>query len=360
MVKTHYFNAQSLELAIQEVLKGFGCQEQEACLVSQNLVLANLTGHDSHGVGIVPRYAESLREPEGLKVNAKLETLVDHGHMLGLDGASGFGQVIGHQAMQVALERAQSFGSCIMALGNVHHLCRIGAFAEMAVAKNMIAIHFVSVLTRPIVAPWDGSDARFGTNPFCVGIPLGDKAPVILDFATSVIAQGKVRVAHNRGESLEPGMMLDHQGDATCDPVFGVKPPFGAIASFGQHKGFGLALVCELLGGALAARQTLHEPQAQRRIFNGMLTILIDPSRFDQSNQFLQQAHAFVEWVQASPPAAGSTGVKIAGQPERETKAQRLENGIPIDDQTWQEIIDAAASMGVDIDKVNHLVGLKP
>jgi uncharacterized oxidoreductase len=342
-------------VAIEEVVQGFGSSPEEAKLVSENLVLANLTGHDSHGIGILPRYVESLRETNGLKANAKLSITVDHGHMIGVDGGGGFGQSLGHQAMQVALERCVQFGSCIMALGNVHHLCRIGAFAEMAAKQNVISIHFVNVLTRPIVAPFDGSDARFGTNPFCVGIPIADQDPVILDFATSVIAQGKVRVAHNRQQDLKPGQMIDDQGQPTTDPVFGVKPPFGAIRTFGEHKGFGLALVCELLGGALSAQQTLNQPTLQRRIFNGMLTILIDPTRFDANNQFVEQARSFVDWVQASPPAPESPGVKIAGQPERELKAQRLQSGIPVDDHTWQEILTAAASLDVDIDKVNRL-----
>lgn len=352
---THYFNVRSLKAAIEEVVRGFGSEPSEVELVTDNLIEANLTGHDSHGIGMLPRYALSLKEAGGLKANAHISILTDHGSMLGLDGHAGFGQVIGHEAMQLGIERTEQHGSCIMSLGNVHHLCRIGAWAEMATAAGLISIHFVNVMSKPVVAPWDGADGRFGTNPFCVGIPVEGRPPVILDFATSVIAQGKTRVAYNKGEKLKPGQMIDHEGKPTTDPAYGVIPPYGAIKTFGEHKGFGMSLVCELLGGALSAGQTLHDRPTYSRVFNGMLTILIDPGRLAQHNRFVQESLAFLDWVKQSPPIEGTDGVKIAGEPEQATKADRLRNGIPVDEKTWREILHAANTLGLDPDAVDRL-----
>ena len=352
---THHFNARSLTDAIEAVVQGFGSEPTEVRLVTDNLIEANLTGHDSHGIGMLPRYALSLKEDGGLKVNAHVSIRTDHGTLLGLDGEAGFGQVIGHEAMLLGIERAKQQGSCIMSLGNVHHLCRIGAWAEMAAADGLVSIHFVNVMSKPVVAPWDGADGRFGTNPFCVGVPVAGRPPVILDFATSVIAQGKTRVAYNKGVELKPGQMIDNHGKPTTNPAFGVIPPFGAIKTFGEHKGFGLSLVCELLGGALSGGKTLHDRPTHSRVFNGMLTILIDPNKLAQDNLFVQESLAFLDWVKQSPPIEGTDGVKIAGEPEQITKAERLKTGIPVDENTWQEILKAAASLGVDADKVDAM-----
>ena len=233
--------------------------------MATTLIEANLTGHDSHGIGMLPRYAEAYQQG-GLVPNQQVRTLLDTGTLLRLDGGAGFGQVIGHQAMQLGIERAMQRGSCIVALGNSHHLGRIGAWAEQAAQAELVSLHFVNVMARSIVAPYGGADARFGTNPFAAGIPLTGREPVILDFATSMLAQGKTRVAMNKGELVPPGCLLDDQGRPTREPRFGVNAPFGALLAFGEHKGYGLALLCELLGGALAAGMTQHRMTFARRI----------------------------------------------------------------------------------------------
>src|SRR4051812_45057551 len=149
------FPIDSLRAAIRELMRGFGSQPTEVELVTENLLQANLTGHDSHGIGMLPRYADAFREG-WLQPNAHAEIRRDSGATLSLDGRAGFGQVIGHEAMEIGIARAKQHGCCILALGNAHHLGRIGAWAEMAVAEGLISIHFVNVISRPIVAPWGG------------------------------------------------------------------------------------------------------------------------------------------------------------------------------------------------------------
>ena len=299
---------------------------------------------------MVPRYVDAVLEG-GLKPNAGAEIQADIGSMLTLDGRRGYGQIVGEQAMQLGMARAKEMGNCILALANAHHLGRIGHFAEMAVANGLVSLHFVNVLSRPVVAPWGGADGRYGTNPCCIGVPLKGREPFILDFATSRAAQGKMRVAHNEGRQAEPGYLIDQQGRPTTDPGVVVVPQsnglFGALRAFGEHKGYGMAVACELLGGALTGNGTWHRPaDTKRAVINGMLTILIDPKRLGTQASFEQEALAFVDWLKQSPPAPESDGVRIPGEPEREARVRRQREGITIDETTWAEIVAAGTKVG--------------
>jgi uncharacterized oxidoreductase len=210
-------------------------------------------------------------------------------------------------------------------------------------------MHFVNVISRAIVAPFGGGDARFGTNPFCAGVPFTGRDPVILDFATSMIAQGKTRVAMNKGEQVPPDCLIDDQGRPTQEPRFTVVPPFGALLTFGGHKGFGLAMMCELLGGALAAGATQRTGDAsKKRVLNGMFSVLVDPAQLADRTAFEAEAQAFIDWARASPVREGFEAIQIAGEPERATRAKRTAQGVPVDATTWQEILEAAAKLGVN------------
>jgi uncharacterized oxidoreductase len=340
--------ADSLTAVVAAIVKAGGSSEREAQLVSTNLVEANLKGHDSHGVGMVPRYIDAMKEG-GLAVNQHVKVVMDAGALLTLDGLTGYGQVMGYEAMELGAERAKRNGVCVVGLSNSHHIGRIGHWAEQCIGHGLVSIHFVNVISRPIVAPWGGSDARHGTNPFCVGVPRQGHEPIVLDFATSKIAQGKTRVAHNKRALLEPGTIIDNEGKPTVNPRYTVIEPYGAILPFGEHKGSGLALICELLGGALAGGITASGPaDGKRRVLNGMLSILIDPSKLGTGENLAREVESFVAWHTGSPPAEGVARVKIAGEPEREWKKQRLAEGIPVDPNTWQEIVEAGAKVGLD------------
>ncbi len=358
MSDKHLIPLPRLNAAMRHMVRGFGSGEAEVEAVAANLIEANLTGHDSHGVGMLPRYAEAFLEG-GLKPNAHVRTLLDGGALLRLDGDSGFGQVIGAEAMALGITRALAHGSCIIALGNSHHLGRIGAWAEQAAAAGLVSLHFVNVIARAIVAPHGGSDARFGTNPFCAGVPLTGRAPVILDFATSMIAQGKTRVAMNKGELLAPGCLIDDQGQPTQEPHYAVVPPLGALLTFGTHKGYGLALMCELLGGALSAGLTQAPGDtSQRRVLNGMFSVLVDPAALGDRAAFEAESLAFLASVTASPPREGFGPVQVGGDAERASRARRTAEGVPVDGTTWQEILAAAGKLGVDAAEVHRLAGL--
>ena len=355
MATNHVFHAAPLARAIEAIVAAGGSDAREAKIVAENLVTANLTGHDSHGIGMIPRYVESLKEG-GLRPNSHPAVKFDGGALVALDGQAGYGQVIGLEATDIAIARARQHGVCVMALANSHHLCRIGQWAEQAVAQGLVSISFVNVISRSIVAPFGGSDARFGTNPCTIGIPLEGQPPFILDMATSGVAQGKVRVAHNKGEQLPPGLLLDDKGNPTQEARFGVVEPYGALTTFGLHKGFGLAVVCELLGGALSGGGTWHTTdRSKKRVLNGMLSILIDPKKLGTAPAFAREAAAFIDWVKQSPPAPGHDRVRIAGDPERETRARREKAGIAVDANTWMEIHAAGAKLGVAVETLDRL-----
>lgn len=351
--------APKLIAAIEAIVAKGGSDAREAKLVSETLVEANLKGHDSHGVGMIPRYIQSLTEG-GLKINQRPKIVLDTGPLLRLDGQAGYGQAIGHDAMNISIERAKTHGLCAAALYNSHHIGRIGGWGEMAAAAGLVSMHFVNVVSRPIVAAWGGGDARFGTNPICVAVPRAGREPIVLDFATSKIAQGKTRVAYNRGKPLDPGTIIDNEGRATTDPRYTVVPPFGAILTFGEHKGYGLAMIAELLGGALTGGDTMRRPYdgSLKGVYNGMLTILIDPERLGTSERFQSEIDAFTTWVQSGPVAQGFDKVRLAGEPEREWKAKRLKEGIPVDPTTWGDILAAGEKVGLARAETERIAGI--
>lgn len=349
------FQKESLGKAIEAIVLAGGSEPREARLVAENLVAANLTGHDSHGIGMMPRYVEALLEG-GLAPNQHPEVRLDGGALLALDGRKGYGQSIGLEATRMAIERAKRHGLSITALGNSHHLGRIGHWAEMAVAEGLVSLHFVNVISFARVAAYGGADGRFGTNPVCIGIPLPAEPPFILDMATSAVAQGKLRVAYNKGVKIPLGWLLDRDGNPTDDPKWGVIQPFGAMQTFGGHKGYGMAVACELLGGALTGGGTWHYPEGtKRRVLNGMLSILIDPEKLGTRSVFEKEAREYLDWIRKSPPAPGFDKVRIAGEPEREYRAQREREGVPVDEETWKEIRAAAAKLKLEPRRIDAL-----
>lgn len=336
-----------LQRFVQAIWQHAGSSETEARLVAEHLVQANLAGHDSHGVGMIPSYMVSRKQGH-LQQNQHLEVVKDAGAVLTVDGHNGFGQVAASEAMALGIERTRELGMCAIALRHSHHIGRIGHWAEQCARAGFISFHFVNVVGDPMVAPFNGSDRRFGTNPFCAIFPRDGQPPLLLDFATSGIAFGKTRVAYNKGVQVAPGHLIDGQGNATTDPAVMHEKPYGSLLAFGLHKGYGLAVMCEILGGALSGGQTTHESTLQNSveaIFNSMTTIILDPKAFD-APQMQQEAQDFIDWAKASPQA-GDQPIQIPGEFEEAQRAERLSRGIPIDANSWQQILNAAREAGM-------------
>jgi uncharacterized oxidoreductase len=332
-----------------------GATEADAAIVADHLVEANLTGHDSHGVGMIPAYVRGILagvlDP---KAHAKIEDR--GGAVIAVDGNKGFGQVVARDGIEAGMERAKAMGVAMVALRNASHIGRIGTYGEQAAAKGFVSVHFVNVVGHAgLVAPFRGTDSRFSTNPVCIALPAcKDKPAVILDFATSRVAMGKVRVAMNRGETMKEGILLDAQGRPSTDPKVmwpTGSDPRGSILPFGEHKGYGLAFLCELLAGALVCGGTISTvPHQKDRITNNMLSFVVDPQRLPTADRFEAEVGAAIDYVKASPPADPALPVLVAGEPELASRAERTAKGVPIEQATWDELRAAAESVGATLE----------
>ncbi|NJN51075.1 MAG: malate/lactate/ureidoglycolate dehydrogenase [Gammaproteobacteria bacterium] len=341
-------DAASLTQFVERIFVAAGATSSDARIVAEHLVEANLKGHDSHGVGMVPAYVGNIRAGL-LKPMAHAKVARDSGAVILVDGQFGFGQVVGREATRIALDRVKDTGIACIGLRNAHHLGRIGAYGELCGAAGMVSIHFVNVVGHePRVSPWGGRDARMTTNPFCCVVPQAGREPVVLDMATSAIALGKVRVAHMKGEAVDDGVLVDHEGVPTRDASVMFKEPIGTLGPFGKHKGYGLAVMCELLGGALAGEWTAQPAHPRgHQIVNHMLMFVLDPAAFGGIATFEAEVHAMVDYLHSTTPAKGFDRVRVPGEPERESQALRLADGIPIDENSWASVVKAAEVVGV-------------
>ncbi|MDU5909985.1 MAG: malate/lactate/ureidoglycolate dehydrogenase [Escherichia coli] len=309
---------------IQAVFRQMGSEEQEAKLVADHLIAANLAGHDSHGIGMIPSYVRSWSQGH-LQINHHAKIVKEAGAAVTLDGDRAFGQVAAHEAMALGIEKAHQHG-----------------------AAGFVSIHFVSVVGIPMVAPFHGRDSRFGTNPFCVVFPRKDNFPLLLDYATSAIAFGKTRVAWHKGVPVPPGCLIDVNGVPTTNPAVMQESPLGSLLTFAEHKGYALAAMCEILGGALSGGKTTHQETLQTSpdaILNCMTTIIINPELFGAPD-CSAQTEAFAEWVKASPHDDDKP-ILLPGEWEVNTRRERQEQGIPLDAGSWQAICDAARQIGM-------------
>ena len=326
--------------------------------MAEHLVIANLKGHDSHGVGMIPNYVKSMLSELIHPQNDALLTR-DNGAVLTFDGNLGFGRVVGMQAMDQGIERAKSHGISCVALGNAAHLGRIGVFAEHCAEAGLISTHYVNVVGHdPMVVAYGGRDRRFITNPFCCAVPRADGNHVVLDMATTTVAAGKVRVAYMKGEPVPEHSLVDRNGVETTDAsVIFSRDGGGAMQPFGLHKGYGLMVMCELLGGALGGNFTMQpgNPRGGATL-NNMLSVILDPSAIGDLAAYDAEVTAMIEYIYASEAAEGIDKVLVPGDPERQSVAARSQAGIDIDDNSWQDITSAAVAAGMSEAEIGALI----
>jgi uncharacterized oxidoreductase len=337
--------ADALRAVIASIVRAGGSAGGEADLVAEHLVAANLAGHDSHGVGMIPTYVRHVKA--GLVVpNTRAKTVKDDGPALMFDGGRGYGRAVAGEAMAAAITRCRQTGVVAMTLANAHHIGRVGAYGELASEAGLVSLHFVNVTDhRALVAPFRGTDARFVTNPVCIAFPATERQPaLLLDMATSAIAMGKVRVARNEGHEVDAGILIDPAGRPTRDPNVMYAEPHGALLPFGGHKGYALAVVTELLAGALSGGPTIQPGNP----------------RAGGVDWLRREIDGFVDYVKASPPADPAAPVLVPGDPERLARAERSRAGIEVDATTWEEILVAAEQVGVARRHVTALVDARP
>mgnify|MGYP000188612671 CR=1 FL=1 len=341
---------EKLQAFVESIFRAAGSNAGEAEVVAAHLVEANLTGHDSHGISLIPEYMKNVAAGN-IRPNQVGGLVRRDGSILVYDGNLGYGQAVAKVATDLAIDAARQSGLALLALRNAYHIGRIGSYGEQCAAQGLVSVQFVNAIGhQPRVAPHGGRDARLPTNPVCVAIPATDRRPaMILDMATSKIAQGKVRIARNSGQHVGEGFLLDSRGEPTTDPQVMFDDVPGSILSFGEHKGYGLSLVCEILAGAFTEGTTIHPGNPQNgSAVNGMLMIVFDPARTSNVEWARREIDDLVDYVTASPPRDPAHPVLVPGDPERATKAQRRRDGIPVDDGTWKRLLEAAHELGVN------------
>ena len=285
--------ADQLQQFTADVFVATGCSRPEAERVARHLVAANLAGHDSHGVARIPRYVQMQREGM-LLADQQVEVVVDTPVLAVVDGKFGFGQTVAPLAVQIGIDKCKAMGLSAVGLRNAGHIGRVADWAEMAAAQGLVSVHFVNAAGSPLVAPFGSPERRFSTAPYCVGVPVNGRAPLLLDFATSVVAEGKVMVASQGGRPIPADALIGPDGRVSDDAhlLYGdyettgkrdIRNGQGAIRAFGEHKGSGLALMCELLGGALSGNGCAAPG---RRFTNGMFSFYVDPARLDPAEMF--------------------------------------------------------------------------
>jgi uncharacterized oxidoreductase len=347
--------AQVLQDFVSDIFTAAGCSATEGAQVGKYLVAANLSGHDSHGVQRVPRYVERMQAGE-VKAGQKVEVLVDTPVLAVVDGKFGFGQSVAPQAVALGIEKCKHGGLAAILLRNAGHIGRVGDWAEMAVEAGVVVVHFVNANGSILVAPFGGVERRFSTAPMCIGVPRPGQSPLILDFATSQVAEGKVLNASYGGKKLPDTAMIGPEGKISGDPheLYGdyegagprdYRKGKGAIRAFGDHKGSGLALMCELLGGALTGNgaTSLGRPMS-----NGMLSFYIDPAKVDPMHFFGGEVERYIAYVKNTRPVAPGGEILLPGEPEARTRLERRQNGIELPDDTWAAIVATARKVGVD------------
>ena len=313
--------ADSLRLFVSDLFVHMGWKRREADIVADHLVVADQSGHPSHGTGMLGTYVDSFTA-RAIRPGAKPADRPAVPPFAVIDANFALGHVVAIEAVDRAIEMAKGHGAGIVNVIRAHHMGRIGYYAERAANAGMISMFWANVYGRaPLVAPFGGTQARIGTNPHCIGIPRVGQPPLLLDFATSRIALGKARVAHTRGVPAPEGSLLDHLGNETRDPAVMFEDPTGALLPFGDHKGYGLALVAELLSSALAGGETIAELDDAGLIANNLLAIVLDPTRLGQDLESIsERIESYLRWVTDVPLAEGVDAVLAPGDPEFDSR----------------------------------------
>lgn len=344
-------NPEPLTQFAERLFVAAGVPAEDAKVVSRHLVDANLCGHDSHGVMRVPQYLQFLAEGK-YRAGVPLEVLSETPAVIAADAQWGLGQVQAHRLLARLVAKAETLGVASGTLRNSGHVGRLGEYAETVAARGLALIAAVnSHGAGRRVAPPGGREGRISTNPICLGVPTATD-PVVLDFGTSVAAEGKVRVHFQKKEPAPAGWLLDADGRPTTDPAVLYQDPRGTILPFGgsqAYKGFGLGLLIDLFAGGLSGGACSNPAAPMAGIGNALVFVVLDPAKFGGSDHFLKETTGLSTFVRGCPTAPGVDRITLPGDPERETKKHRLAAGIPIPDGTWELLVKEATRLNVPV-----------
>ncbi len=333
---------------VREIFMAAAVRQPVAQRVAESLVESNLQGHDSHGIVRVPLYLQQIEEGN-LHPNADPEPVEDSPTITIMNARRGFGQWSAYVTMQKTIEKAKAHGLAAGGIVNSGHVGRLGEWVTMATVEDCIGLAFCNLGGRTgIVAPFGGTQRLLGTNPLAAGIPVVGAPPIVVDFATSVVAEGKIKIAFNKGTELPPGSILDKDGKPSVAPADLYDG--GVMLPAAGHKGYGLSMLCDLLAGVLTGSGAPKLTDGQ--MSNGVLFLVLRVEAFRALSLFWDDAQAYVDAIHANPPVEGLESVMVPGEPEQRTAALRRTQGIPVDDVTWSNLSKSADYLRVAIPEI--------
>ena len=320
-----------------DLLIASGASKEEAASVAKGCVLANLTGHDSHGVIAIPTYIDRIKAGH-IVPGAKWTIVQESPTTTVIDGNWGFGFHVNARAMAMTIEKAKTANVAACTVFRQSHVGRLAAYPMMAMREGMIGIATADSGRSPkIVAPFGGREARLGTNPISIAVPSDLEAPFYLDMATSAVAAGKIALAVSRGEDIPTGWIVDSEGRHTTDPTQyrrgGALLPLGGSEGY---KGSGLAAMVEVLCGLLTGLGFGVEPTGRHN--DGCFMAVFNVAAFRPLQDFKKEVGEFARYLKATPPSEGSAGVFYPGEVEYIREQQRKAAGIEIEDATWEKL----------------------
>jgi uncharacterized oxidoreductase len=334
-----------LEALTTRIFAALDVPEGDARWVATLLVRANLRGHDSHGVIRIPQYVGSIRQGE-TNPRPGLQVLHDSPTTAVVDADRALGQVGARRAAEVAQDKAHRLGLAGVGLRRANHIGRLADYAELLAGQGLVGMVWTNAPTAHSVVPFGGTGRRLSTNPMAVAVPgPGGSVAFSVDMATSIVAEGKVRVKRNRKERLPEGWAIDAEGRTVTDPEVFYGPPRAGLLPAGAHKGTALGLIVEVLGGILSGEGAIGDRTGP--VHNGTFVLALDVTRFLPLPAFAGQARDLCAWVKSSPAAAGVAEVLVPGEPEARSEAARRAHGIPVEDETWRQIEEIAAELRV-------------
>ncbi len=323
---------QTLRVVARAVLEATGTSSADAGLVADSLVESNLMGHDSHGVMRLPQYVNAVHNGQVLSAAQPLVSF-RHGATAQVDGAWGWGQLAAQLATRTVIELARDYGVAAVTLVQANHIGRLGEYVELIARAGMVGIALCNA--APAVAPYGGRERIMGTNPIAWATPRGaGQDPLLLDFATAGVAEGKLRVARVKGETVADGLVVDSEGRPSREPAAFYEG--GALLPFGGHKGYGLSVMVEAMARGLCG----VGPGSWDKVrgANGTLIMALGIGSFVPEEQFSGPVDQLCAQISNSAPADGMNQILLPGEPEARSRVRRLAEGIPVPDQTWAEI----------------------
>lgn len=343
------FQAAELRRVTTRLFAMLDVPQSDAETLADHLVEADLAGVTSHGLMRIPQYVEAIETGE-VRPDGKLSVVSEGPAVAVLDGQGGLGQVMARAAMEVAIDRAENNGIGAVTLVNCGHTGRLASYTLQAAARGFIGMMMVNAGGRgQWVAPFGGAAGRLSTNPLSFAVPRGDGDPVLVDIATSVVPEGKIRAVLTAGKSAPAGWLNDSRGEPTTNPADLYGPPRGALRPVGEHKGYGLAMIVDLLAGGLSGAGVCSRDDAPSGGgSDGVFMIAVRVASFCPTARLAELANDLIEHVTSCPAAPGVEKVLFPGEIEARQRRENLRNGLTIDDGIWDSIRSTLARFGLE------------